>query len=190
MTIQQNLIISNVLSDAEIYSVYEHINNTPVDKTQVINHIGHRAYHSWLPQSVVDKLTSVAQSTTKRGLELRELSFARYSHELSPRLQPHLDSGFKEQRLTFDLQIGGNVLWPISVEGSEFTLENNQALTFAGTHQIHWRPKTTFLEGQYLDMVFCHYSFVDDEQNSLGDEHYLPLIARCDKLIQIYNNES
>lgn len=186
-TDQPNLIIHNVLTKREIDAVYDHIAKTPIDRTNVMESLGHRAYYSWLPQEVVDKLTAQAQSTTDRIIELRELSFARYSAELNPRLHPHLDTVFKEPRLTFDVQVGGNVSWPITVEGKDYVLKNNEALTFAGTHQIHWRPKMKFEPGQYLDMIFCHFSAVGDEPESLGDDHYLPLQARCDKLEEIYN---
>ena len=187
---QPNLIVSDILTEAEIAMVYSHIERTPEDKTFVEPFFGHRAYFSWLPDAVVAKLTAMAQTTTDKKLELRELSFARYESSLKPMLHPHLDKVFYEPRLTFDVQVGGNVKWPIIVEGREYTLENNQALTFSGTHQIHWRPKQEFVEGDYLDMIFCHFSEVGATPNSLGDEHYLPLLARCDKILEEYYNES
>ena len=186
-TDQPNLVISNVLTQSEIDDVYDHIAKTPIDRTNVMEALGHRAYYSWLPDNVVQKLTAQAQATTDRIIELRELSFARYSAGLKPKLHPHLDTVFKEPRLTFDVQVGGNVSWPIIVEGRDYVLKNNEALTFAGTHQIHWRPKMDFEEGQYLDMIFCHFSAVGADPNSLGDDHYLPLQARCDKLEATYN---
>jgi hypothetical protein len=40
----------------------------------------------------------------------------------------------------------------------KFTLKNNQALTFSGTHQIHWREPQNFEDDQYVEMLFCHLS--------------------------------
>lgn len=183
----RNLIVDSIFSEEDIAKIYGHVNNTSESKKQLEENLGHVAYFSWLPEDIVTKIVSVAQSVSDKRLELRELSFARYEASLTPRLHPHLDTVFKEPRLTFDIQVGGNVSWDLIVEGRSYTLKNNQALTFSGTHQIHWRPKRIFEDGEYLDMIFCHFSEVGATPNTLGDEHYLPLQARCDKLLAIYD---
>ena len=131
---------------------------------------GHTAYYSWLPEDVVKSLTRAAQSTSDIPLVLRELSFARYdtSHGIEPSLFPHSDETFREPRITFDLQLKSNLDWPIVVEGKPYVLSDNQALTFSGTHQIHWREHIKFNDDNFMDMIFCHFSAADYVPESLG----------------------
>ena len=183
----ENLIVDKIFNDDEIAKIYSHINNAPEDKSRVVDNLGQKAYFVWLPEDIVDVIVKRANEISDVPVELRELSFATYIKDNHPRLHPHLDTVFFEPRLTLDIQVGGNISWPISVEGREYTIENNQALTFSGTHQIHWRPKIDFKDGEHLDMIFCHFSEVGATPNTLGDDHYLPLDLRCVKLLKEYN---
>ena len=36
-------------------------------------------------------------------------------------------------------------------------MKDNEALTFSGTHQVHWRPKREFVEGEFLEAIFMHF---------------------------------
>jgi len=45
--------------------------------------------------------------------------------------------------------------WPIIVEGTEFELEEGDAVLYAGCDQEHWRPGT--YKGEGLAQVFFHY---------------------------------
>lgn len=168
---QPNVIVDKVFTDDEISQIYDHINNTPEDRQQVMKIFSHKAYHSWMPENIVESITKAAQSTTDRKIVLGELSFARYAifeEDLPVQLPPHWDEVFREPRLTFDIQLGSNRDWPIVVEGREYTLKDNQALTFSGTNQIHWRTKTNFSDGEFVDMIFAHFYAEDAVQGELG----------------------
>lgn len=172
----ENLIIEDMFSESEIEDIYNHIESTPDDKKKFVEVFSHTAYLSWMPDHIVNKIVEKAQSTTDIPIVLRELSFARYEtvkDGVEVKLTPHRDETFREPRLTVDIQLRSNIDWPISVEGRDYQLKDNQALTFAGTHQVHWRPKIEFKDDNFLDMIFCHFSAKDFVSNELG--HYDPL---------------
>ena len=45
--------------------------------------------------------------------------------------------------------------WPIIIEGTEFELEEGDAVLYAGCHQEHWRPD--IYKGEGMAQVFFHY---------------------------------
>jgi hypothetical protein len=167
-----NKIVDNVFSDEEIAIIYEHVKNTPEDKRFYQEAFAHTAYFSWLPDQIVDKIVSVVNNNSEKKLVLKELSFARYenSRGLNPLLFPHYDESFKEQRVTFDIQLKASRPWAIVVEDTPYTLSDNQGLFFSGTHQVHWREKMDFDNGEIVDMIFCHFSEEDPETTPA--EHY------------------
>lgn len=174
----RNLIVDNIFTKEEIDQIYLHVAQTPEEQKKLVTEFGHIAYFSWLPENIVSTITESARSITNLDIELKELSFARYSTAMNgkPLLFPHLDETFKEPRLTFDIQVKATLDWPLVVEGREYTLKDNQALTFSGTHQIHWRKHIEFTDDDYVDMIFCHFSLVGAEPNTLDQNHYAPLV--------------
>jgi len=189
---QPNIIVEDIFSEEEIVQIYEHIDSTPEDSIRLVPIFSHKAYNSWLPQNIVDTITRAAQSTTETKIVLRELSFATYKEfegADAPQLPPHTDEGFREPRLTFDIQLKSNRDWAIVVEGRSYTLKDNQALTFSGTHQVHWREKTEFSDGEFADMIFAHFSAEDYVPNELGDwTPGVPVTAKHDIIMDEKRN--
>ena len=158
-----NTIVENVLSEEEISNLYSLVQAS--SQEMLVKHYGQSVVDFDLPKSVENKIISISESLSgETDLEISEYQFARYvkvidkdsGQEILPQLWPHWDNTFEEPRFTFDYQIGGNTSWPLVVEEKEFILKNNSALTFSGTHQIHWRKTKSFIENEYLDMVFFH----------------------------------
>jgi hypothetical protein len=158
-----NVIIENVLSDKDISNLYDLVQASSDE--MLVKHYGQSVVDFDLPKSIEDKIISISESISgETDLEIAEYQFARYvrvidkdsGQELLPQLSPHWDDAFEEPRFTFDYQLGGNTSWPLVVEEKEFTLKNNSALTFSGTHQIHWREPKSFMKDEYLDMIFFH----------------------------------
>lgn len=167
----ENKIVEDIFTEQEIQDIYDHVAHLQQDKGELVEVFSHKAYHGWLPQHIVEKIISKAQSAVDEPIQLEEMSFAsyqKYREELPVQLIPHFDETFRERRLTFDIQVRSNRDWPLVVEGREYTLKDNQALIFSGTHQIHWRKKTEFKEGDQVDMIFCHFKPVNVEPNELG----------------------
>lgn len=173
---EKNIIIDNVLSEEEIQSIYYHINESK--NTNNMERYNQELTDFFLPESIKSKIINYCKEiSNSNNLILKEYQFCRYKKYLkednvmgNPNLTPHFDDTFKEPRFTFDYQINGNITWPIIVEGKEFSLKNNQALTFSGTHQIHWRPVVSFADDEFLDMIFFH--FIDQESEQVGDDHF------------------
>jgi hypothetical protein len=164
-----NVISKNVLSNDEIAEIYDRVKESYNE--YVNDSWGQQVADFRMPESVLEKIVKLSEDVFgKPGLVLEAYQFARYEKFTAPdgsvsipRLMPHRDF-FTEPRYTFDYQIGSNVSWPIFVEGEEFTLSDNEALTFSGTHQVHWRPKQEWTEGEFVDMIFCHLQHPGDDQ--------------------------
>ena len=160
---EKNVIVENVLTEDELSRLYSVIDN-PSSK-YVMKLFAQTVSDFNLPPEIANKIVNYCEEISgESDLEIAEYQFARYRNvtdlesgqRLLPNLTPHWDAAFEEPRLTFDYQIGGNTSWALVVENKEFTLTNNSALTFSGTHQIHWREKKIFSDSDYIDMVFFH----------------------------------
>ena len=155
-----NFIVDNIFTNQEIDEIYNYINNTPEEHKLLINHLGQVAYQVGLPEHILIQVEKIMNSVLQYPVKLANASFATYSNEAgySPKLFPHYDAAFDEPRITLDIQLKSNFNWDLFVEGKKFSLKDNQALVFSGTNQIHWRENQKILDGQKLDMIFCHFS--------------------------------
>ena len=157
-----NEIVENVLTDEQIATIYKNVENS--HNSYVMELFSQNISDFELPKDIERKIITKCQTIGgESDLEITEYQFSRYKNTtlengevIRPNLTPHADQTFQEPRFTFDYQIGGNTTWPIIVEGKSFTLQNNQALTFSGTHQVHWREPKIFSDDEYVDMVFFH----------------------------------
>jgi hypothetical protein len=161
-----NVIVDDVFTKEEIDLIYKAVENNN-GNTFVEPHAQANTFIE-LPESIINKVTQKAKEISgNENLVVTEYCHARYANVTShcgkfhfkPSLFPHFDETFKEPRFTFDYQINGNVDWPLVVApDKKFVLKNNQALTFSGTHQIHWREPKHFTDDQYVEMIFFHFS--------------------------------
>jgi hypothetical protein len=190
---QENKIIKNIFTESEINDLYNLINTVNLEeKTFVQKIFCHRAYFVTLPDSVLDKIKDVAKANFGPDIELTEVSFARYSYDMyrdglakvPPSLYPHCDNAFHEPRLTIDFQIKSNIDWPIIVEDREYLIKDNEAVSFSGTHQVHWRPHVEWQEDNFVDLIFTHFTPKGVESNILDSdiEHH----TRMKKLTEYY----
>lgn len=170
-------IVSNIFTENDIKYIYSVINNTPEESTHLQKWAGHRAWNVTFSKDIENKITAAAQSILGNDIELiQDYSFARYSSEYGYecKLFPHYDTR-DHQRITFDIQLNASETWGIVVENKTYYLENNQALVFAGTQQIHWREKKHLLPDSRIDMIFCHLQYknpkpVSDFQRQVLEE--------------------
>lgn len=186
MIVKNNSIVCNIFSNDELSILYNDI-NLEIDKyysTQ--DHLGrlysilywkknkieqNEAVGFKINNKIVDKIKQHAQKYSDVSLQLESISFTRYSLKYGmPQLPPHVDTSFKQPRLTFDIQLDGNTSWPITVEEDTYILKNNEALVFSGTHQIHWRKKKLFNSYEYIDMLLCQFSENTNQDNSLSED--------------------
>jgi hypothetical protein len=153
----------NIFTENQIAKIYSIINNTPIEKTRLQKWAGHRAWDAMFSQDILDAITTAAQNILGNHIKLSgDYSFARYSPEygFNCKLFPHYDTR-NSQRITFDIQLNADEPWGIVVENNKYFLNNNEALIFAGTQQIHWRENKKLLPTSKIDMIFCHLEYVN-----------------------------
>lgn len=167
----KNTIIHSVFTEEEMLEIYNIVFKN--DNSYLMDLFVQTVHEFDIPYRLAKKIIGYAEDVFKvNNLEIEEYQFARYRNVIDkdtgeikrPNLIPHCDLTFKEPRYTVDYQLGGNTDWPIIVEDKEFTLKNNEALTFSGTHQVHWREIRNFDDDEYVDMVFFHLRERNSEQ--------------------------
>lgn len=175
---EKNVIIDNVLSESEIEEIYSSLSGSY--RKYVMGLYMQQISDFTMPEHIKNKIVNYVEEIT--GLVGFEIDYQFSRYELmedagpnKPNLTPHFD-GFPEPRFTFDYQIRSNIDWPLYVEGKEFVLKDNQALTFSGTHQVHWRSHHDFKPGEFVDMVFCHLYLANSEM--VPNSHFTDMKKR------------
>lgn len=161
---ENNEIVEDVLTPSDIEEIYKSLDNN--NGGAFVEPHCQQNYFIQLPQHIIDKFTLNARRVSNNNnIVLTEYCYAIYKNftndkgSFIPSLFPHYDETFKEPRFTFDYQLKATLDWPLVVEPDKtFILKDNQALTFSGTHQIHWRVPTKFTDNDYVEMIFCHFS--------------------------------
>lgn len=170
-------VASNVLLPEHIRAIYSIIESTDDSLTRVQPWAGHKVWDVKFPKEIEDRITAVAQEIVGDGVSLDyDYSFARYSRKFGYecKLFPHYDNR-DSQRITFDIQLRASEPWSVVVENIAYPLEDNQALIFAGTQQIHWRENKRISDNAEIDMIFCHLTYknnlpLDDGQKEILNE--------------------
>lgn len=178
------LVVSDVLLPEHIAEVYETISQLPEDKTRVQPWAGHKVWDTRFSKEIEDRITAVAQEALGEVVVLNyDYSFARYSKKFGYecKLFPHYDTR-ESQRITFDIQLRATEPWALVVENKRFVLEDNQALVFAGTQQIHWRENIQISDDAEIDMIFCHLEYIDSKP--LDENQEAILRERADFLMR------
>lgn len=174
------LIANDVLSESDYSVIYDLVSRTPEQKTIVQPWAGHKAYWTIFPNSIINKIESLASSLIGDELVMAEYSFARYSKEYGYecKLFPHYDTK-DSQRITFDLQLNTDENWGIVVEGETYYLKDNQALIFSGTQQMHWREEHKLKPETKIDMIFFHLAYKNDKPLQAGHKEIMEKRSRC-----------
>jgi hypothetical protein len=168
----ENKILDNIFTKEQIDRIYQYVNNCPKDKIKNDNPWGQTVFYIKEFNSKFDGAEDIYNTIEDRveqaygkRINILGIQFARYdtSSHIMPNLDFHIDSVFKKPMLTFDIQLKSTIDWPIIVNQKEYTLKNNQALTFSGTHQVHSRKPVNFTSNDVCDMIFCHLEHSDLE---------------------------
>lgn len=188
---EKNIIIENVLLENEIDDIYESIKNP--NNHYVMKRFNQTISDFRLSDSIANKIIKYCENISgETDLQITEYQFSKYEKITNvdgtigyPNLTPHYDETFKQPRFTFDYQLRSNTDWPIIVEEKEFILKDNQALTFSGTHQIHWRSKKIFEDGEFIDMMFVHLTKRGSE--NITQDIINTMNIKANKFKELYN---
>jgi hypothetical protein len=169
------VVVDSIFEQHHVDKIYEIIDNASEDQTRVQPWASHKVWDVSLGQEIEDRINEVVKNSLGNHLVLKkDYSFARYSPKFGYRtkLFPHYDTR-PSQRVTFDIQLKTSEPWALVVEEDIYNLQDNQALVFAGTQQVHWREDKQIADNAEIDMVFCHLEYVDDRPLDDGQEEIL-----------------
>lgn len=195
-----NTIVDSVLSQDQIDYIYNQVESSTLK--QHMPGYNQQLANFALTDEILARLVAVCEEVSGiSDLKLEAYQFARYENGKDddgnviyrPILSPHHDDTFEEPRFTFDLQLKSNTSWALVVEDKAFTLSDNQALTFSGTHQVHWREHKLFEDGEYIDMLFMHLELKNPEK--ITQEHKQSMYQKekhfmAKYLLEVDNNMS
>jgi hypothetical protein len=109
-----------------------------------------------LPKHLTDKMAVLA-SKYLPGSYLESCYFVDYCSEFgNPKLGPHIDN--HPASVTIDYQLKANTDWAVGVNGTYYTLKDNQALMIDTNSQIHYRQPKIFSPDEHVYMIFFHFS--------------------------------
>lgn len=138
--------------------IYDHYTDSQIDK-----HFG--KIHLSLPNhdfemfkpSTLSKIMDCVHTFDDQA-ELKYFSIVKYSNEYGvPQLVPHVDHPTNVAFL-LDIQIGGNVDWPLAVNNEPIILKNGDALAIDVENQVHWRTPQKFNDGEFVYMLFLFFT--------------------------------
>jgi hypothetical protein len=180
----ENKIIKNVFSDNQINLIYNTIDIEQKENTSIVSIYAQKVWFIDLPNEISQHMQNLGKEIFKQNVTLDAMSFARYSNQYgnNPNLTPHYDNAFLESKVTIDVQLRSNINWPLVVQGKSFTLKDNDALIFSGTHQIHWREHKKFNNEDFIEMLFCHFSLENKPKITIEE------IRQREKDMMYYNN--
>lgn len=188
-----NKVIPGVLSQEQIDRVYALVDSCPEHKIKAPNEYGQLAFfidefdsRESGAKDIYLAIEDMLRAEYKIDLKIEAIQFVRYTTKSGKPawLPPHYDKVFKKPMITVDIQMNSNIVWPVYVNGNPYTLNNNEALVFSGTHQIHWRPKINLEDEQYLDMIFCHLE--DTKAEEISDKHRVDMKLLSTKYLNEY----
>lgn len=121
-----------------------------------------------IPKSITEKILSLLDDL---GYFVKEKHvnaiFLRYAKDLGfPELEPHLD--IQENAINIDYQINSNISWPVTIDGKDFALKDNDIVVFNASKLIHWREPRLFSDGEYLDIVLFSVDIPTDGEKPLS----------------------
>ena len=111
------------------------------------------------PDKLLKKTMKFAEDHFQvKNVYLFDIIFISYSNKdlLVPKLPEHTDNG-SFTKYTIDYQYKANINWPLIVDGVEFPLKDNDAVTFLGSNQMHGRPNRIFKDEEYLENIFFQF---------------------------------
>jgi hypothetical protein len=171
----KNHIINSIFSNEEVLDIKNTILNniearTLTDWDGNNDHSGSRnlyRIHAELGRLVMDSVEFSPTITGKVSKIFKDLglgerylgaTFCEYSGKYGrPRLDEHVDSG-PSGTMCLDYKLAANTNWSIAIDKIEYEVDENSALIFDTTRQIHGRPAKDFSEQEYVQVIFFYFA--------------------------------
>lgn len=160
--------LNNLFTKSEIDYLYTLINDDiqlePNEK------LGRHYKYLMANPNFEEKIENLIGKIFNMDLKTSHVLYVKYSNENGfPNLPPHLDGDSNE--LVIDYQLDSNIDWGLGVNLKVYDMENNSALVFNANKNIHWRPKISFNDNDYVKMLFIRLKKKKDQENY----NYLPM---------------
>lgn len=191
------VIIKNIFSENEIEEIYNTRFNLAINEKQQNGNsytfedpsCGYITSVYPLPKHIRDKIVTVMQSKSFFMLKEDGNHIPRYTLESgsNPQLRPHYDVGLDYASMTLSVQLKNTIPWELCVGDDCFMLEENDAVLFSGSHQIHWRPDIEFSADDYYDIIVCQAS-AKENPLPLDDAHRAKMQKKADVFVNKYFN--
>jgi hypothetical protein len=184
------IIINNIFNNQEIEYIANSIKSFPLDKIRVQKWGGQGILDDIkITNEIKDKIESVVTKHVGEEMILENFSIARYSPEYGyeVKLFPHYDTRPTEM-FVLDIQLQTNEDWGIIVEGEQYNINDNDALLFSGTQQMHWRERKKLSKNSEIYMMFCWLKH--KAEKTLNSQHDIIMKERESILMQETNINS
>jgi hypothetical protein len=107
------------------------------------------------PEYIVEKLKTIIKEQYG-DCEYISTVYAEYSSNTgNPKLNGHFDS--KLDTTLIDYQLASTTKWPITIDGTNYELVDNQGVLLRPFKQYHGRPPKTFQKDDYVNMLFFFF---------------------------------
>jgi len=94
--------------------------------------------------------------TFSKDVRLGNILYVEYNNKYgTPNLPPHFDGD--SSKFVVNFQLSSNTAWDLGIDFDIYSIEDNSALIFDPNKNIHWRPKKTFKDGEYVKMIFFRF---------------------------------
>lgn len=108
------------------------------------------------PEHIIEKLKTIIREQYGE-CEYISTVYAEYSSNTgNPKLNGHFDS--KNDTTLIDYQLNANTKWPITIDGKNYELVDNQAVLLRPLKQFHGRPQKNFQKYEFVKMLFFFFN--------------------------------
>lgn len=177
-------IIKNVFNENEILTLYRLLSSNAglgIKAEESGRYIVSSTFFKTFPgmEAIVDKIETHASDVANKKMKMFISAFHLYSFSYGkPILRPHIDDAAGE--IVFDYQLDSSIVWPIKVNKKNYSLNNNDALIFAGENVPHGRPEQLFKNNDYVLMFIV---------NLISGDHWANFYEKNPKDYQSIINE-
>jgi len=164
-------VVKNVFTEEDFRFLKEYFLNNEVVKSLGYDDHGRKLIHSGQDNVLIkysEKLLPLVRAYFENDSILHTYSmYAEYSHQT---IDLHKHKDLNACQYTVDIVVHQTEPWSIWVEGTEYSLDENEAVLFCGEEQEHWRETKEF-NSDVIGVIFFHYADPDHWFFTEGPEY-------------------
>lgn len=160
----------NIFSQEELSFIKNEIEKNDIEADINLGRKYMGMIHNLFSEEINNKMYAIAKEATDIPLKLEHAMVVEYSSEYgTPNLPPHFDGDTND--LIINMQLESNTSWDIGLNTETYAIKDNSAVVFNGNTEVHWRPRKSFKEGEYVRMMFVRFC----KPENRSDYSYLPM---------------